>query len=112
MPTVIANEFISLITVFIIFAQITRTNFIFDLDNKILDFIGKISFGIYVIHPLIILLSIKLIGKFQNSSIFNYLFVYSFIITLTILFSYLSYALYEKKFILMKSNFTLIKNRA
>ena len=42
-PSLIANEIVSVITVFIIFAQIERKNYIVDLDNKL---IIPISFSI------------------------------------------------------------------
>ncbi len=110
--SLIDNEIIALITVFIIFAQITRTNYMIDLDNKVLDFIGRISFGIYVIHPLIIFLCSKSMSKFNDSSISNYLIVYSVIIVLTVVISYLSYSFYEKQFIKLKSKFTKVKSGA
>jgi len=110
--SLIDNEIIAIITVLIIFAQIMRTNYIFNLDNKILDFIGKISYGIYIIHPLIIFLAQKKFGKFQESTLLNYLFLYSLIIGFTILVSYISYNFFEKRFIILKRKFAKIKSYA
>lgn len=106
------HEAIAIITVMIIVSQISRKNYIVDLDNKIFDFIGRISYGIYVIHPLIIFFAIKVLGKFEQSDFLNYLFIYLFLITVTILISYVSYYFYEKRFILLKSRFAKIKTVA
>jgi peptidoglycan/LPS O-acetylase OafA/YrhL len=110
--SLIDNEIIGLVTVLIILAQITHTNFIINLDNKFFDFIGKISYGIYVIHPLIIYLSHFVIGQFRDSLFENYILVYSFIIFSTIILSYISFVFYEKKFIKLKDNFAVIKSKA
>jgi peptidoglycan/LPS O-acetylase OafA/YrhL len=108
----IDHEVIGIVTVLIIFSQITRVNMVIDLDKKIFIFIGKISFGIYVIHPLLIFLLMKSIGTFKDSSIVNYFTVYSLVIILTIALPYISYNFYEKKFILFKDRFAKIKSRA
>jgi len=108
----IDHELIAFVTVLIILAQISRTNYIVDLDNKFFDFIGKISYGIYVIHPMIIFLFSKLIFKFPESNIFYYIITYSSITIVTIILSYLSYNVFEKRFILMKDKFAKIKSAA
>lgn len=110
--SLVDNEIVAVITVFIIFSQIKRTNFIFDLNNRIMDFIGKISYGIYVYHPLIIFITYKSINKFKESSLINYLIVYLFIISITIIISYLSYRFFESRFIKLKSKFAVIKSKA
>jgi peptidoglycan/LPS O-acetylase OafA/YrhL len=108
----IDHEVMAIVTMMIIFSQILRKNMIIDLDKKIFNFIGKISYGIYVIHPLLIFLLSKIIGEFQKSSFVNYLIVYFIVISITILLSYLSYNLYEKRFIKFKDKFAKIRSRA
>lgn len=110
--SIIDNEIVGIVTVMIILAQITRTNYIVNLDNKVFDFIGKISYGIYVIHPLIIFLTPMIVGRFKDSHFVNYIFVYSFILLVTITLSYISYVFYEKRFIKLKGNFAKIKSAA
>lgn len=110
--SLVDNEIVGVVTIMIILAQITRTNYIVDLDNKVFDFIGKISYGIYVIHPLVIFLVNMSIGKFKESTFQNYLFVYSSVLVATIALSYISYHFFEKRFILLKSKFTKIKSVA
>jgi len=110
--SLIDNEIVGLITIFIIFSQITRKNYIINLENKLMNFIGKISYGVYVYHPVIIFLAHKTFGKFQSSSIQNYIIVFILILSLTISIAYISYTFYEKRFIELKSKFAIIKSRA
>ena len=86
--SLIDNEIIGLVTIMIILAQITRTNYIVDLDNKVLNFIGRISYGIYVIHPAIIFILIKIIGEFEHSSVVNYIIIYSLVLAVTIIVAF------------------------
>jgi len=110
--SLVDNEIIALVTVAIILAQINRTNMIIDLDRGAMDFLGKISYGIYVIHPLVIFVLAQNLPTFHESTLANYLFVYAAVMALTIGLSYLSYRFYEKRFILMKSRFSTIKSKA
>ena len=72
---------------------------------KVFDFFGKISFGLYCYHGLIITIILKLD---LNQSIFNNLIIYPILILIsTILISYISYRYYELKFLNLKSRFTL-----
>lgn len=77
-----------------------------NLEKKVLNFLGKISYGIYVFHWLIILFTFKLIAflKIENNLIIN-LVVYIGTIGLTILIAYLSYNYFEKFFLKLKVKF-------
>ncbi|KAA9327349.1 acyltransferase family protein [Adhaeribacter soli] len=108
--SVIDSELIATIAVFLIIGQITRKNNLINLDNKVCDFIGKISYGIYVIHPLLIFLFAKLIGRFESATVLNYLTVYFSITAITILLSYISYEFYEKRFLKLKAKYSVIKS--
>jgi len=110
--SLIDNEIIGIITVIIIFSQITRKNYLVNLENRLMNFIGKISYGIYVYHPVIIFLTHKTLGKFQTSSLQNYLIVFLVVISLTISIAYLSYTYFENNFIQFKSRFSVIKSEA
>ena len=108
--SIIDGELVSVITVFLIVGQITKTNNLINLENRLCDFIGKISFGIYVIHPILIFYFSKIIGRFESKTIINYLFIYTLITLTTILFAYLSYEFYEKRFLKLKSKYATIKS--
>ncbi len=108
--SVIDGEIVSVITVFLILGQITKRNNIINLENAVCDFIGKISYGIYVIHPLLIFYFSKILGHFNSESLINYLWVYFLITATTILISYLSYEFYEKRFLKLKSKYSTVKS--
>ena len=94
------NEIISVFTVFIIMGQITKTSFI-SLEKSWLNFVGKISFGLYVYHPLLIYLLSKFV-VFKEDLVVNYLFIYSLIISLTISISWISHTYLESYFLGIK----------
>jgi len=84
------------------------TTFIF--ENRILVFIGKISYGIYLFHyPLITLVQIpmtKLYYHFNQFSLFNNCYVlFSVKVITTIILSYLSFELIEKRVLKLKKRF-------
>jgi len=110
--SLIDNEIVGFVTLIIILGQITRRNYILNLENPIMNFIGKISYGIYVYHPLLIFLLAKFINNFHKDSIKNYLFVYSLVIFSTIFVAYISYYYFEKYFIDLKRKFAIINSRA
>lgn len=109
--SVIDGEIVSVITVCLIMGQITKKNNIINLENPICDFIGKISYGIYVIHPILIFYFSKLIGHFKSNSIFNYLIVYILITSTTIIISYISYEFFEKKFLKLKAKYSTVNSK-
>jgi peptidoglycan/LPS O-acetylase OafA/YrhL len=91
----------------IIFNLALNTKSIFQFKNKITNYLGKISYGLYMYHPIAIIISIKLYMHFKiENTIMLYLVVYS----LTVLMSYLSYNFFEKKFIAQKSKYSLFKS--
>jgi peptidoglycan/LPS O-acetylase OafA/YrhL len=81
------------------------------LRNNVFDWLGKISYGIYMYHliiiPIIIVVLSKVISPTDNIFVFNFL-LYSFTILITILVSWLSYQFFESKFINLKSKFAII----
>ena len=109
--SVIDGELVSVIAVFLIVGQITKRNNLINLENSFCDFIGKISFGIYVIHPILIFGYSKLLGHFEDDLLINYLFIYALITATTILFSYLSYEFYEKRFLKLKAKYATVKSK-
>lgn len=106
----IDNEIISLVTVFIIIGQIEKKNRIVSLNGSFFDFLGKISYGIYVIHPLTTFYLSKIIVVSDDATVFNYLAVYFAVFVSTILLSYFSYHYFEKRFLDMKDKYSTIKS--
>lgn len=106
--SVIDDEIVSVISVVLIIGQITVKNRLINLDNAVCDFLGKISYGIYVTHALIILFAAKLIKGIDMAPVTKYVLVYTSITALTILISWLSYEYFEKYFLKLKSKFTAV----
>lgn len=89
----------SLVIYFILIRRIEILNCI--LESKFLIFIGKISYGIYIIHPFIPHI-FSYYFPVNNLSVLEKFFVF---VTLTILFSWFSFVFYEKRFNKIKKHF-------
>lgn len=101
---------ISIFTLVLIIGQINVKHRILNFDNKVFNFIGKISFGIYVYHPLLIFLFSLLFKSLIVDEKIKIFLAYASIITSTIIIAYLSYRFFESRFILMKNRFAVIKS--
>jgi peptidoglycan/LPS O-acetylase OafA/YrhL len=106
------NEFISIVTVFIILGQIKQSNRLINLEAPFLNFLGKISYGIYVIHPLIIFYLSRFMQFSDKSNMVSHIIVYCCVFFTTIAVAYLSYEYWEKPFLVMKDKFTVVKSSA
>jgi peptidoglycan/LPS O-acetylase OafA/YrhL len=80
-------------------------------ENKIFNYLGKISYGLYMYHFMVIPFCISIyVNYFRiNSSLMENLILYGTIILLTILTSAISYQFFEKGFIKLKSRYSPIK---
>lgn len=99
------DDLLPFATVCIIIGQITAKNKIINLDQPILNHLGKISFGIYVIHPLVIYLTEKAFGGIPLPSAFHYFGVYLCVFTGTFILAHFSYNYYESYFLKLKTKF-------
>ena len=84
-----------------------------NLENKVFNFLGRISYGIYMYHLVVIYFVIKLLEYF---SFFNEYFIlssillYFFSIIISCLIAYISYELFEKKFLRLKAKYSKVKS--
>ncbi len=75
-------------------------------ENKGFNFLGKISYGIYMYHFIIVYIVLKLLstyGFLENITILMNVFIYFLTTILTLIISYLSYEFFEKYFLSLKS---------
>ena len=81
-------------------------------DNKVFNYLGKISYGLYMYHFMVIPLCIYMyVTYFRfNSFLMENLILYSTIILVTILISGISYQFFEKRFIKLKSRYSRIES--
>lgn len=78
---------------------------IFKLENKSYNYLGEVSYSLYMYHPLAIVLALKGLVYFNiNSIVLQYLFS----IAITILIADLSYQFFEKYFISKKIKYSKI----
>jgi peptidoglycan/LPS O-acetylase OafA/YrhL len=111
-PALITSECIAVLSLFLIMSQIEGKPKFINLENKYFDFIGKISYGIYVIHPLIIFLLsvIWLKLHIQIPEFIQYLIIYVSVPCITILMAWISYENFEKPFLKLKNRFAIVKS--
>ena len=79
---------------------------IIHMEGKILDYLGKISYGIYMFHMIVIYALTFLCSKYLAPEGYNIVFLLCYLITVfgcTIGLSALSYTLFEKRLIIKGS---------
>ncbi len=90
----------------------TNLSSVVKLERKVLNFLGRISYGVYMYHMMIIIfvlhLSTLIFPFEERTSGLAEIFIYLTSIGLTILVSYLSYVLVEERFIRLKSRYAKI----
>lgn len=76
-------------------------------ENKLLKYLGKISYGIYMYHQIIVVLVLKMVLEYFNQfNLFENILVYIATILLTIVISHISYKYLEEPILKYKSNFS------
>jgi peptidoglycan/LPS O-acetylase OafA/YrhL len=106
--TIINNSFLhSLIFLPILLNVSLNTNSIFTFKNRILEFLGEISYGIYMYHTILIQVGL---GGLKNvirnlHPILSTVFIYCFFTGLTVLVAYCSYRFIEKPLLHLKDRF-------
>ncbi len=112
-PSPCRAEFFALISLIMIMSQVATKPFIFNLENRMFDFIGKISYGIYVIHPMLIYILALLYEKCQIAlpTSIQIVIIYAVVTTITIIMAWLSYRFYESPFLKLKNRFAVVKSR-
>jgi len=108
----VKNELISLVVVLILINVSTNKNSILRLENRLFNFLGKISYGLYVFHLFAILICVKIFALFYPAPYLSYP-VWSFFlllcsVLLTIFISYFSYTYFESKILKKKTKYSTI----
>ncbi|MGF1564766.1 MAG: acyltransferase family protein [Flavobacteriales bacterium] len=107
-----AHLIYSILFLVIILNVSTNPNSILKLENRIFHSLGKISYGLYMYHLLVITAVIHLVAPLfseasRNGLAANLVF-YGLSFAISIAISYLSYHFFESRFIRMKSRFTKV----
>jgi peptidoglycan/LPS O-acetylase OafA/YrhL len=89
----------------------TNPNTIFKLENKVTNYIGKISYSLYLTHMLVIYLLPPILKPLivNHSITIKNIIIYTITLISTLTISYITYNLYEKRFVLLKRKYSHIK---
>jgi len=81
---------------------------LFNLKHRLFEELGKISYGLYVFHPLMMSITEKYVRKFELSYTMELFLAFVISFSLTILVSYLSFRYLETPFLKLKHKFSKI----
>lgn len=107
---IINDEIIAVISVLLIANVSSNPGTFIKIDNRIMNYLGTISFGIYIYHPLIIYLFSKWFNSYldQFSINFQYIVITCAVLISTIFVAAVSYRYFETPFLKFKEKFTRI----
>lgn len=105
-------QYVAVISLFVIMSQLSEKPFLINLENHVFDFVGKISYGIYVIHPVLIFVFSRWYSRLSITwpELTQRIVIYVFITLITIVLAYLSYRFYEKPFLNLKRRFAVVQS--
>ncbi len=106
----LTEDVVSVITGFYILSQVGSKADKNLMENSITAFLGKISYGIYMYHPLILLLLSRVIDERYIAMPSNSFVYVSIVMAATVLLAWASYQWLEKPFLNIKTKFMLIKS--
>jgi peptidoglycan/LPS O-acetylase OafA/YrhL len=110
--SVIDDDIISAVALCLVIGQISVKNRIINLELRVFDFLGKISYGIYVIHPLLLYVLQKPLRQIPLEGMMKYFVVYLIVILCTVLLAWVSYTYFEKYFLRLKGRFAVVPSSA
>jgi len=88
---------------------ISENNFGFEIKNRSINYLGKISYGIYMYHAIVLNAVVFLFLKLKSYDFFNsqitILLINIFTFALTILIAHISYKYFEMYFLKLKNKF-------
>jgi peptidoglycan/LPS O-acetylase OafA/YrhL len=82
-----------------------NTKTVFSLENRVMNYLGKISYGLYIYHPLAIVCAIRLCVKLQWSAV---VVLYVLSLVIAVILSAVSYHFYERFFIRKKAAYSVL----
>ena len=108
----ITHEFYSVLFLIIILNLAANPKSLISFENKILDYLGKISYSIYMWHNVAIIIGFY-IARMYNSQLDNFFsnaIYYGVTFVFTLVLSTASYELYEKQFLKFKHLFAKVQS--
>ena len=107
--SVFYHDIYSVLSLIIIMNIALNTKSVIKLENRILKYLGKLSYGLYTYHPLCIIISLTLLkpSYFINPLLFNCV-LYLSVTLISIGLSAISYHFFEQPFLNLKKTFSII----
>ncbi|MBC7811582.1 MAG: acyltransferase [Burkholderiales bacterium] len=106
---------LSAINILFILNIAANPNSLIRLENRPFNFLGKISYGLYMFHPLVIIVTLAVLRNTtlaeDNFLLFN-LVLYAGSIAGTIALAAVSYRFYESRFLRLKDRFSVVQSGA
>jgi peptidoglycan/LPS O-acetylase OafA/YrhL len=109
----IKNELTSFVVAVILVNISTNPSSLLKLENRYLDFLGKISYGMYIYHSIIAVICLKVFMLFSPSSDVGYaawsIGLLLLTVLLTVAVSHLSYRFIEQRILKLKRKYSSIE---
>jgi peptidoglycan/LPS O-acetylase OafA/YrhL len=106
--SIIDGELYAILFLIIIINVSTNPKTIVKLEHPVINWVGRISYGIYVYHMFAIIISFSLIKPLLPLHPGFEIAVYLLIICLTLIMSHISFHYFESRFLSKKQNFAVI----
>lgn len=95
----------ALFFVFLLINLASNPNSVINLENKVCNFMGKISYGLYMYHPVAIVICLYVLKQYMPYGLTFSILLYLTSYALTTLLAWLSYEYFEKQFLKLKDRF-------
>ncbi len=109
------KELLALIFAILILNLAGNKNSIVNLEFKVLNYLGKISYGLYMYHNLVLIVVLKLLMMYNLAdmgTVSGNVIYYTLSLGVTVILSAVSYEYFEKWFLGIKDRFAKVKSGA
>jgi len=101
----------SLLFIILILNAAANPKTILKLENPSLNYLGRVSYGIYLFHPLAIFMLLEVFnGISTGDGMVSNVLLYILVFTLSIVLAVVSYQFYEQRFLKKKKEYTVINS--